>query len=241
VVLAENGRVAVERFAESPEGFDAVLMDCQMPVMDGYDATRSIRAMEDENLAQRVPIIALTAAAVAGERERCLDAGMDDFLTKPVDVGLLRTTMRRWAPSSGSAGEPDEGASRAFGVPDVDPGVLDAGRLEELLDLDPGDPTMLLRFIGRFGTNARATVAQMFEARREGTAYELGRLAHGLKGSAANLGAHRLALLCREVEYLGDDGTVADEAALERLAEAVDEAAGALERFAESVGAATSR
>ena len=89
---------------------------------------------------------------------------------------------------------------------------------------------MVLRFIGRFGANARTTVSGMREANEAGAAYELGRLAHALKGSAANLGAHRLAALCKEVEFLGDDGVLAQDAELERVAQEVDAAASALER-----------
>jgi PAS domain S-box-containing protein len=251
VVLAENGEEAVRRFAQEYAELDAVLMDCQMPIMDGYDATRAIRAMESPG--SRLPVIALTAAAVAGERERCIAAGMDDFLTKPVDVAVLRSTMRRWVPAGiGADGQPgnlDEaglgeaappvGSERADGAaPGVDSEVLDAARLDELLDLEPGDPTLLLRFIGRFGSNARHTLEEMRRTHQVGTAYDLGRLAHALKGSAANLGAHRLAALCREIELLGDEGAVPDQAVIDRLGVEVDEAAGALEAFAAELDAA---
>ena len=92
---ADDGIAAIE--AARDGGFDAILMDVQMPHMDGYTATRHIRAHETGT---RLPIIAMTAAAVAGERERCLEAGMDDFLTKPVDAGRLAETLKRWlAPS----------------------------------------------------------------------------------------------------------------------------------------------
>jgi CheY-like chemotaxis protein/HPt (histidine-containing phosphotransfer) domain-containing protein len=231
VVLAENGQEAVRHFAQDPTGFDAVLMDCQMPVMDGYDATRSIRAMEDPP--RRVPVVALTAAAVAGERERCLDAGMDDFLTKPVDVRALQETLRRWVQGATSDTDGAEAGETAVGTtPRVDPSVLDPARLEELLDLDPGDPSLLLRFIGRFGTNAREAVDGMRGALEAGEAHRLGRLAHGLKGSSANLGAHRLAELCKEVELMGEGGVLATEAQLDGVAAEVEAAAAALEGFA---------
>ena len=114
---ADDGLAAIE--AARDGGFDAILMDVQMPHMDGYTATRHIRAHET---GRRQPIIAMTAAAVEGERERCLEAGMDDFLTKPVDAVRLADTLKRWlAPGPAYADR------------------LDLDRLEELRGLDDPD------------------------------------------------------------------------------------------------------
>lgn len=230
VTVAENGLAGYYAFQSADGSFDAVLMDCQMPQMDGYDSTRMIRSFEDGQY--HTPIIAMTAAAIAGERERCLESGMDDFLTKPVDVTLLRETLDRWVPTSGET-HVDEGAPDTRRLAALaDTTVLDPDRLEELLDLDPGDPSMLLRFIDRFGPNARGTLAGMREAREAGTPHELGRFAHALKGSAANLGATHLAALCKEVEDLGEDGVVVEQPALVGVERALDAAVKALEAFA---------
>ncbi len=94
VVLVANGEEAVA--AASEGSFDAILMDCQMPIVDGFEATGAIRALESD--AARVPIIALTAEALAGDRERCLRAGMDDYLSKPVRIEQLQATLARWMP-----------------------------------------------------------------------------------------------------------------------------------------------
>ncbi|HEV7145509.1 MAG TPA: response regulator, partial [Pedococcus sp.] len=241
VVVAGNGEQGVQRFAEVGDSLDAVLMDCQMPVLDGYAATRAIRAMEGPS--RRLPIIALTAAAVTGERERCLEAGMDDFLTKPVDVGQLRGALQRWV--SRAPGEPlvDTNAHPStqlpLRAPTVDPDLLDADRLGELLDLDPGDPSMLLRFIGRFGASSRRTALEMAGRQSAGAAYEVGRLAHALKGSAANLGAHRLAARCYEVELLGEELVLASEDLIGSVAHEVEAATSALEAFAQGLRAAS--
>jgi CheY-like chemotaxis protein len=97
VSIAANGQIAVDRLAV--EDFDLVLMDCQMPVLDGFSATRMIR-----NRGQRVPIIALTANAVAGDRERCLAIGMDDYLCKPFTLDALRQVLQRWLPRADGDG-----------------------------------------------------------------------------------------------------------------------------------------
>jgi CheY-like chemotaxis protein/HPt (histidine-containing phosphotransfer) domain-containing protein len=234
VALASNGAEGVSAFADDPDAVVAVLMDCQMPVMDGYDATRSIREMEGPG--DRVPIIAMTASAVAGERERCLEAGMDDFLTKPVDVALLKATLARWTGSSSTLGGPRPtvdgvgatGHEPADVTVDVDdsgraPDVLDEARLAELVDLDPDDPSLVLRFIDRFEANAVQTVARMREAWQAGRTDDLGRLAHSLKGTAANLGVARLAALCKDVEHRCADAVAADVSDAEDVSDGAGE------------------
>jgi len=92
--LQANGQLGVDAHAAAP--YDLILMDCQMPVMDGYEASRAIRALTGD--ARSVPIIALTANALEGDRERCLAAGMDDYLTKPLKRERLRTALEQWLP-----------------------------------------------------------------------------------------------------------------------------------------------
>jgi signal transduction histidine kinase/CheY-like chemotaxis protein/HPt (histidine-containing phosphotransfer) domain-containing protein len=94
---AENGREALDRL--NAGAYDAVLMDCQMPVMDGYTATRQRRAQEAEQGLEPIPIIAMTANAMVGDREKCLSVGMDDYLSKPLNRALLEETLRRWMPA----------------------------------------------------------------------------------------------------------------------------------------------
>jgi CheY-like chemotaxis protein/HPt (histidine-containing phosphotransfer) domain-containing protein len=95
---AENGKEAIDLLQKG--AYDAVLMDCQMPVMDGYSATRERRAIESAGRLQRIPIIAMTANAMVGDREKCLASGMDDYLSKPLNRALLEETLRRWLPAT---------------------------------------------------------------------------------------------------------------------------------------------
>ncbi len=197
---ADDGIAAIE--AARDGGFDAILMDVQMPHMDGYTATRHIRAHET---GKRQPIIAMTAAAVAGERERCLEAGMDDFLTKPVDAGRLAETLRRWlAPSPWYADR------------------LDLDRLEELRGLDdPGDKSSYVdRALGNFLAGTEEQMALMETAAAAGDTAQLRAVAHRLAGSALNLGAVALGEGARELEEHIMNGSLADAvAALPKLAE----------------------
>ncbi|MEO6967792.1 MAG: ATP-binding protein [Rhodanobacteraceae bacterium] len=104
VELAGNGAEALDKIAR--QTFDLVLMDCQMPVLDGYSATRRLRERERQQTVPRLPVIAMTAHAMAGDRERCLDSGMDDYLTKPLDRSLLADTLARWLDLAGTPPAP---------------------------------------------------------------------------------------------------------------------------------------
>jgi signal transduction histidine kinase/CheY-like chemotaxis protein/HPt (histidine-containing phosphotransfer) domain-containing protein len=199
---AEDGLAAIE--AARQGGFDAILMDVQMPHMDGYTATRHIRAHET---GRRCPIIAMTAGAVEGERERCLAAGMDDFLTKPVDAARLAETLERWLAA------PPTYADR-----------LDVDRLEELRTLD--DPTdgssYVDRAIANFLGGAADHLAALRSAAEAGDVHQLRAVAHKLAGSALNLGAVSLGNGARALEERIVEGAFEEAvAAVPELAEAM--------------------
>lgn len=117
VDVAEHGKEALEKLARGK--FDLILMDCQMPVMDGYTATRTRRTLEEEQKLPRIPIIAMTANAMVGDREKCLASGMDDYLTKPLNRGLLEQTMRKWMPPN-AKNQGDLGAAQLGQAPVLD-------------------------------------------------------------------------------------------------------------------------
>ncbi|GAB3440501.1 hypothetical protein GCM10027517_15040 [Phycicoccus ginsengisoli] len=213
VDLAENGLAGYYAFQEADGAYAAVLMDCQMPQMDGYDATRAIRALEDGRT--HTPVIAMTASAISGERERCLQSGMDDFLTKPVDVALLGQVLDRLVGPDRDVPAPLPGGAGPTLPPALaDADVLDRTRLGELLELDPDDPSLLLRMLDRFDQSTADTLQALRSAHAEQDAQAQGRAAHRLKGTASNLGATALAERCLAVELLGEDGDLADESLL---------------------------
>jgi two-component system, sensor histidine kinase and response regulator len=223
VEVAGNGLEALAALDRRP--FAAVLMDCQMPVMDGYDATRAIRAREDGHF--RTPIIAMTASATEGERERCLAVGMDDFVSKPVDAGSLAASLERWVRTSGlDEGEP------VVEAPPWQTGVLDESRLDMLGSLGPGGVVLLERAVLAFLETSAHDLVRISEAVAAGSAEDLVQSAHSLKGSALNLGVPRVAGGCDELELLGaarDLGPAA--AAVERLSHELDLASSALRAF----------
>ncbi len=212
---ARNGLEAVQMALENE--YAAILMDCQMPELDGYEATRRIRAAEHD---RHVPIIAMTAHSMKGDRERCLAAGMDDYLSKPVRNDQLDAAIGRWLgadPRDASGltnGDADEdagrGRSRRAGdvreasAADLGDEVLDdatVGQLRNTLT-----PKMRARLLETFEESQGAClkeIAAAIERRDDG---ELRRVAHLLKGSSAMLGATRLKRACQSLEQSSRNG-----------------------------------
>ncbi|GAB6986327.1 hypothetical protein JCM10369A_28510 [Nocardioides pyridinolyticus] len=220
---ADDGLAALEVLRGAD--FDLVLMDVQMPRLDGYETTRAIRAAEEPG--RRVPVIAMTAAAVEGERERCLAAGMDDFLTKPVDPAALAATLERW---SG-----DGEVARRSSVPIVteDREGLLAGlaleRLDELRDLDPDNTAYLDRAIGNFVAHTPETYETIVAAAAVGDAATLKQVVHKLAGGALNLGVEAAGRIAQQIELVADTGSTAGAAdLLPRLAEELEKGRAAL-------------
>ena len=201
---ADDGLAALAAF--DPARHDAVLMDVQMPRMDGYAATRALREREAGD--GRVPVIAVTAAAVEGERERCLAAGMDDFLTKPIDpdalAGSLAQRLRVAVPAAPGQ-DPVVGPSRSPGA--AAPGDLDVSRLDMLRDLAPDNTTYLDRAIANFVANSPGQLTTIREAVSASDADGLRYAAHRLAGSAGNLGLVEVSAAARRLEQVADGGT----------------------------------
>jgi two-component system, sensor histidine kinase and response regulator len=208
-VLAADGAEALAQVRE--RRFDLVLMDCQMPVMDGYEATARIRALPRGDT-PRVPIVALTANARPEDEQRCLDAGMDAFLAKPYTLAQLQCVLARWLPQEAPAPAPSERATPApaAGTEPIDPAALDALRA---LDIDGGE-TLLRELLAAFVGSAVGTLARLDVALAAGDTAGVAQAVHGLKSAAGNIGARPLAELCRSAEHAARGGDLAATTAL---------------------------
>ncbi|TCW78908.1 hybrid sensor histidine kinase/response regulator [Burkholderia sp. SRS-46] len=219
VAVAENGRQALERLAN--ETFDVVLMDCQMPQMDGFEATRLLRRREAETGAPRLPVIALTANAISGDRERCLAVGMDDYLSKPFHrdalLKLLAHFSRGNAPAAVAVAASDDAIdaidaviAAANAAPEADANVIDRKALDALRALQrPGRPDVLTRIIDQFNLDAPRLIGDMHAAVAAGDAVALKIAAHTLKSSSANVGARLLSVRCRQIEQFARAADIA--------------------------------
>ncbi|MBI1853162.1 MAG: PAS domain S-box protein [Planctomycetes bacterium] len=219
-----NGQEAVSALESIP--YDAVLMDCQMPEQDGYWATAAIREREGSD--RHTPIIAMTASAMQGDRERCLAAGMDDYISKPVTLDSLQRVLDRWVTrekASVPARAPTIAPTEAG--PAVDPEVL---RTISQLD-DPEGPSLKTELIDIFLDDAPKKCAILRDAVKKGDGAGLERAAHALKGASGNLGARPLAALCATLEQVGRSGNVSTAgAAVDRLDAELDRVREALLR-----------
>jgi PAS domain S-box-containing protein len=197
VTVVSNGREALEAHAQG--AFDLILMDCHMPEMDGFEATREIRGRERMSTGTRMPIIALTANAMAQDREECLNAGMDDHLSKPFSMQTLQDMLDRWMPKAASAPANDaEPAARAGGKAGE---VLDRQVLDQLRKvLTNGKPELLSRVINLYLAESPKLVQKLRQAAVASDAPELARAAHSLKSSSGNVGARALSRYCEDVE-----------------------------------------
>ncbi|MBE0620617.1 MAG: response regulator [Burkholderiales bacterium] len=192
--VVANGIEALEAIAR--ERYDAVLMDCQMPVMDGFETTRRLREQETASGAARLPVIALTAHALEGHREQCLAAGMDRYLSKPYTQEQLRQELRQCM-----TGGTEPAPIPAVAAPDTGSGALDRTALDNILGLGKsGGADLLRRVIEIYLRNSPDLITAMHAATTAGDLTALGKAAHSLKSSSLNVGATQMGRLCREIE-----------------------------------------
>lgn len=209
VLTANNGREALELLAL--HDVELVLMDCQMPEMDGLTATRVIRQREAQASSTRTPIIALTANALSGDRERCLEAGMDDYLAKPFGIAQLRAAIDKWPRQilleDSTMNRPT--ASNNSSKDGEDGDVLDRAALDQIRQLQGvGQPSLLRQVIDIYLESSTKLVAQIDAALASADAGAAGSAAHALKSSSGNVGAIAVTKLAAAIEAAARDNSL---------------------------------
>ena len=201
VQLAENGQVVLDALKKN--SYDVILMDCQMPVLDGFEATKKIRqqeALRDDNY--RIPIVALTANVMDGYQQKCLDAGMDEYLSKPVSSKSLVKVLLHWL-------APGKADSTVPAVPEEDDPedndiVLDQTVYSELLAMcDQAPAGFYDKLVDKYKVSASEDIASLRQGIIEKDGPKTGSCAHRLKSSSANWGGRRMAKACQRLELAG--------------------------------------
>jgi CheY-like chemotaxis protein len=207
--VADSGAEAIDALRGGR--FDLILLDCQMPDVDGYEVAREIRRLEQGR--SRIPIVAMTAYVLDGERERCLDAGMDDYLSKPVSTSRLGETLGRWI---------------NMPEPAVDPETLSGFKAAA-----KANPRFMSDITTLFREDALVRLHDLRDAAAAQDGDRLARAAHALKSSSGNVGAKRLYTLCAAIEENARAGKIGDARELvDQLAGELDVAVAALTRSA---------
>ncbi len=197
-----NGKEVIDALERLP--YDLVLMDCQMPEMDGYEATRKLRTLE--GAVKRIPVIAMTAGALEGDREKCLEAGMDDYLSKPVEPSKLAAMLELWL-----ADRREDSETLELVSPEAKPeatGLLvfdKAGFLGRTMN----DPQLARLLLDTFLSDMPKQLANLAETLSEGTPGEAGNQAHRIRGAAINMGGNVMAAIAEEMETSAKNGVLA--------------------------------
>ena len=192
--------------------YDIVFMDCEMPEMDGFEATAEIRRRYADS---HLPIVAMTARALQGDRERCLAAGMDDYISKPVRQEDFATALARWLPAASP--EPLQETEETppevehLGEPEDNrvPTALDPATLQRLKNLAQAtEASLLARLLEIFQNDAAAQITALYQTVEENDKVSLRAAAHRLKGASLNIGALGMGNICQRLEDLGNAQTM---------------------------------
>ena len=201
VVISENGQVGIETLQQDTD-FDAIFMDCHMPIMDGFEASRKIRELVNEGSLPKIPVIALTANAVAGDREKCVAAGMDDYLTKPFEIqDFLEIIHTNTTVTPDPATESKANASDDSGEP-----IFNLEKLLSQID----DRVFALDIANQFAASLPRYKKDLEECLDQQDAELVFTVSHRLKGTASTVKADRISSIATEIESASRDGQLDD-------------------------------
>lgn len=213
---AENGKEGVDKAATG--AFDAVLMDCQMPIMDGYTSTRAMRKLQADGQLGALPIIAMTANAMVGDREKCLSCGMDDYMSKPLNRAMIEQMLRKWLPP-GATSKTQPGSVADAAVLSAKPAptlplpvraqgsAIDMNVVRDLMELMGSDFHSLIRV---YLEDTPKNLTALDSAARSNDIDALVAPAHSLKSTSANLGALLLADMAKRIEQGARSGDLGE-------------------------------
>jgi len=215
--IAANGRLALEALDRQP--YDLIFMDVQMPEMDGLEATRHIRERQKDrvshpNYKSPIIIIAMTANAMQGDREKCLAAGMDDYLSKPVRPEDVRKIVERWGAIIHSSDVAPPAAPVQESSAKENLSVEAIVDIPRLMDLTDGTTESLRELVNLYLTQTTGQMDQLIAAAAANDAKEIRRVAHSCAGASATCGILRIVPLLRELERQGDEGKLTNAAEL---------------------------
>lgn len=225
--IVSDGRATLEELAR--ERYGMVLMDLNMPVVNGIDCIRQIRRSEDEGTVGRLPVIAMTGETGTAVREECLSAGADDVLGKPFKLEELSAVLDSWFPEGDAvpapAPSPGEGEGDVTGQPPSQPGSLNAARIAEIRRLEnQGSAGLMRRMAELYHTGSPGLIERIRTALRHGDGEALALAAHELKSSSGSIGGERLCMLCSDMERLARQGLLDGAKGLLSLVEAEQQA-----------------
>jgi signal transduction histidine kinase/ligand-binding sensor domain-containing protein/CheY-like chemotaxis protein/HPt (histidine-containing phosphotransfer) domain-containing protein len=234
VDIAENGSVAVEKFQSGHHVL--IFMDCQMPVMDGFEATREIRRIELLNKLPAIPIIALTAGIGKEDRDRCTEAGMDAYLTKPFSISELSDSIQQFNEliENRNSKTTDENLERSYDYTetsksspqsDINQEIFNIRAINNIREVEQQTGRILLpSILDGFTNQMQEKLAEISNDLHSGDSDRLYRTAHAIKSMSANIGAEKVRLISAEVEGLGRSGNIASvENSLIEISEAYEE------------------
>jgi CheY-like chemotaxis protein len=216
---AWDGEQALEKLAA--QRYDVVLMDCHMPKLDGYATTRRLREIERTSGQARTPVIALTANALSGDAQLCLDAGMDGYLSKPFSVDEIYMTLKPYGHKKSARSRAPERSAPAGAAPSLTGTTLDEQALRQIRSLrQPDGPDLLKKIVDLYISNSRTLIETLREAIIGSDAPGVVQAAHSLKSSSANVGATALTELCGQLEATAKTGKLTTAwAMLDRMVE----------------------